>query len=452
MNRSRVLLLPLLAITVPLLGGWKFITPPKAWDTSDTGVNGTWPISWQLGDVVPNGLSSTDESSALFIAAYQSWSDVPCSPIDADFAGLADNNQMGFGNTTRTVISFDGNGKDALGSGPLAAAVTHANQSEIVNHNGYSFYKTVAGNIIFNEGLRFGNPDDVTDPSCFGTYDIQGIGTHEIGHTLGMGHSCEDGEACPDPLLRSATMYWAVSSCTDSQQVPGPDDWACINAMYGVGVDYDISGLDGEDLVGPAPLTAGMDPGIDDELAANVTLYEWNFGDGSPHETTLTPEPVEHTWQSEGQYTVTLTITGQDDECGGAFEAQRRKVGVVLACDPPRPAFDFTNEGDFTVKIVNTSDLGAFGCITDFLWILDGDEAGGLQTYQPTWVFDDNAPHTVTLRASGPGGSADVSAEITVTKQSDLGCNASIVGGQPAGGLALLLVGLLGAVGVRRRR
>lgn len=448
MNRSRLLLLPVLAITVPLLGGWKFITPPKAWDTNDTGANGTWPISWQLGNVVPNGLSSTDESTELFTAAYQSWSDVPCSPIEADFAGLADNNQMGFGNTTRTVISFDGNGRDALGSGPLAAAVTHAND-DIITRNGYVFYKVTAGNIIFNEGLRFGNPDDVTDPSCFGTYDILGIGTHEIGHTLGMGHSCESGEACPDPLLRNATMYWAVSSCSDTQQVPGPDDWGCINAMYGVGVDYEITGVGEEDLVGPVPLTADMS--VPEDFQSNVVQYEWNFGDGSPHETTLTAEPVAHTWETEGQYTVTLTITGEDDECGGLYEAQQRKVGVVLACDPPQPAFDFTNEGDFTVQIVNTSDLGAFGCITDFLWILDGDEAGALQTYEPTWTFDDNAPHTVTLRATGPGGTADVSAEIQVTKRSDAGCNASIVGGQPAGGLALL-VGLLGALGVRRRR
>jgi len=449
MNRSRFLLLPILAITVPLRGGWKFITRPKAWDTTDTGPNGTWPIFWQLGDVVPNGLSSTDESAELFTAAYQSWSDVPCSPIAADFGGLADNNQMGFGNTTRTVISFDGNGKDALGSGPLAAAVTHANENQIVTRNGYTFFKTTAGNIIFNEGLRFGNPDDVTDPGCFGTYDILGIGTHEIGHTLGMGHSCEDGEACPDPLLRNATMYWAVSSCSDTQQVPGPDDWACINAMYGVGVDYEIEGVDGEDLVGPAPLTAAME--VPEDFQSNVVEYEWNFGDGSPHVTTQTADPVEHTWEEEGQYTVTLTITGQDDECGGGYEAQQRKVGVVLACDAPQPSFDFTNEGDFTVKIVNTSDLGAFGCITDFLWILDGDEAGALQTYEPTWTFDDNAPHTVTLRASGPGGTADVSVDIQVTKRSDAGCNASIAGVQPVGGLALLF-GLLGVVGIRRRR
>jgi len=447
MNPRRLLVLPLLALTVPLLGGWKFITPLRAWDITDTGPNGTWPIEWHTGNVVPNGLDDHEEKWALTQQSYDHWrDDVPCSPIDSVRGEDITNGNQGFNASGLTTLVFNDPFND-LGTSTLAAALTYRSNS-VVTNNGYVFEKVTEAHIVFNDWVRWADADEVSDPGCFNQRDYMSTTTHEIGHTLGLGHSCEDGEACSDPLLRGANMYWSRASCSDSRRLPNDDDDAAINAAYGVSVDFELEPVGSESLVGPAPLTAEMT--VPAAFQTDVTEYQWNFGDGSEHVITTSPDPVEHTWDAEGQYTITLTILGNNADCGGEYEAEQRKVGAVLVCEEPRPSFDFVNEGDFTVGIVNTSDLGAFGCITDFLWILDGDEGSALRTYEPTYTFDGTEEHTVTLRATGPGGTTDFSLTVEPTRQSAEGCNASVAGTGSASLIALL--GFFGLAGLRRRR
>ncbi|MCO4769780.1 MAG: PKD domain-containing protein [Deltaproteobacteria bacterium] len=448
MTRSRFLILPLLLLVVPLLGGWKFLSPPRAWDITDTGPGGTWPIEFHAGDVVPQGLDTHEEKWDLIQQSYDHWGEeVPCSPIEAVQGADINNSTQGFGASGLTTLTFN-DPTNALGSSTLAAALSYTSNG-VVTNNGVTFAAIAESHIVFNDWVVWGDAADISAASCFNRHDFMSTTTHEIGHTIGLGHSCEDGEACSDPLLRGATMYWSGGSCSSAKRIPNEDDAAAINVAYGVSIDFEIEPADGQELVGPAPLTASMD--VPSEYQATVVEYEWNFGDGTEHIITTTAESVEHTWEEEGQYTVTLSILGEDAECGGEYEAEERKVGVVLVCNEPRPAFEFVNEGDFTVQIENVSDLGAFGCITDFVWILDGDEDSALRTYEPTYVFDDNSSHTVTLRASGPGGETEITQTIDPTKQSGEGCSASVAGTEPVGLLALL-IGMMGLVPLARRR
>ena len=413
--------------------GWK-------WSQED------FPISYRVGDSNPPGMTR-DEAVELIEEAFDRWGEVPCSPIDGDYQGETDNDQAGFNSNTASIFTFDGGSKnDLTESGTNAAAVTYRYSGQTSTNNGLQFQRARAMNIVFNDGRTWGTIADIDAPDCRGINDFLSTTVHEIGHGLGMAHSCENGDPCPDPVLQQATMFWSGGRCENHRRSPNPDDSAGISAIYSPAVDFEAT-EDTTALVGAVPLTASFE--VPPEYHGSLVGFDWNFGDGSPHFVSSNPETVTHTWNDEGQFTITLTATGEAEECGGAFETQQRKVGVVLACNPPEPEFSFRNDGDYTVTMENGSRLGAFECVTEFEWILDGDEDGSLRTFEPTYVFEEAGTHTVTLRASGPGGENEFTLEIEATRQSDEGCNANFAPAAELPGAAVLLALL--AVGRRRR-
>jgi hypothetical protein len=69
-------------------------------------------------------------------------------------------------------------------------------ESEVVN--GTRFFRITEGNITFNQG--FGGC------SFWNQTNLAEVATHEIGHTIGIGHTSESDTAPPD--LKDATMYY----------------------------------------------------------------------------------------------------------------------------------------------------------------------------------------------------------------------------------------------------
>jgi hypothetical protein len=79
------------------------------------------------------------------------------------------------------------------------SAITKA-LAEPVTINGRTFQRIAEADVVFNNGFEC----IVEHPALF----TEAL-THEIGHTLGLGHSSERLDE-PDPLLEDATMYLAL--------------------------------------------------------------------------------------------------------------------------------------------------------------------------------------------------------------------------------------------------
>lgn len=374
----------------------------RIWDLDDM------PVTWYAPDPDVGDVTSMPPGAAVEILplALQTWADVPCSPLSSEFGGFTDDNHGDpAGDYTSQFFFEDPNHE--LGSGILAACWSWYTTSTILHSNGVDYYRLTDFDIVSNDGVNYGTPEDIHSGDCASQYSFLGVMTHELGHGFGLGHSCESDEACPDPLLREATMYWSTPACATLQEEPNEDDIAGINALYGVYTEFVAT----TETAGAVPLEVAFE--VPDELADGLDSFSWTFGDGSEPSTDASPS---HVYEAEGQYTVTLTVTGTNDECG-EFDDSVRKMGYVLACGTPQPDFEITNLGDGLVQFDNTTPTTTFGCVHEYLWEFgDGTEVAG---YEPQHDYGEAGSWTVKLTASGPGGTNSVEKSMDVQQSAD---------------------------------
>ncbi|MGD0166876.1 MAG: PKD domain-containing protein [Gaiellaceae bacterium] len=150
---------------------------------------------------------------------------------------------------------------------------------------------------------------------------------------------------------------------------------------------------------GQAPLTVHFT-----NTSLRAKTYLWSFGDGA----TSTDVSPSHAFTTPGTYAVTLTASAS-----GAF-TQASKVIVVSA----RPAATATvasfkaskisGYAPLSVRFANRSRNAA-----SYLWSF-GDKSPLSSEDSPSHVFASPGRYTVTLSASGSGGSATKSVTITV--------------------------------------
>jgi PKD repeat protein len=162
---------------------------------------------------------------------------------------------------------------------------------------------------------------------------------------------------------------------------------------------------------GPAPLSVRFT-----NTSTGATGVTWDFGDGSPTDTTDSPT---HIYNSPpGNYTVTLTASN------GTLTSTAQAVIVVTP--PQGPAASFTTStstgpAPLSVRFTNTS-TGATGVTWDF-----GDGSPTDTTDSPTHIYDSPpGNYTVTLTASNGTLTSTAQAVIVVTPPST-GITATIV-------------------------
>jgi parallel beta-helix repeat protein len=142
---------------------------------------------------------------------------------------------------------------------------------------------------------------------------------------------------------------------------------------------------------GNAPLSVQFK----DESTNSPTSWEWNFGDGK----TSTEQNPSHTYETVGTYTVNLTAMNY-----GGSNSTTKTDYITITSDTSAPVASFTSDANsgqvpFTVKFTDTST----GKVSSWNWDF-GD--GSTSTDQnPIHTYVAEGSYTVTLTATGPGGS-----------------------------------------------
>lgn len=108
---------------------------------------------------------------------------------------------------------------------------------------------------------------------------------------------------------------------------------------------------------------------IEPKPGATLTRYEWDFGDGTPAQTTTSPT-VTHTYAARGQVTVRLSVTDSANETGTT-------TLPLTVTRPPTVSLSATpNPAQALVPVAlsaTASDPDPGGSITKYEWDLDGD-------------------------------------------------------------------------------
>jgi PKD repeat protein len=166
------------------------------------------------------------------------------------------------------------------------------------------------------------------------------------------------------------------------------------------------------------------------DLAAPITAYTWNFGDGSPALTTTSAKPT-HVYDKAGTYTVTLTVA----DSTGAANRSTRSLAVKVTGSTLVPSISgFSPSSGITGSTVtiNGSNLASASKVTfnGLAATISSDAATQIKAVVP------NGASTGPIKVTTAGATATSSASFTVTL--------SVTGFSPTSGAAGTLVTING--------
>ncbi|MFT4621689.1 MAG: hypothetical protein ACI8PZ_000341 [Myxococcota bacterium] len=379
--------------------------------------------------------------------AWSIWENTPCIELSTQYAGECENVGYDPGNGL-LYITFD-DPEDELEAGAIAAALSVDDRTLAFVLEGTAYLHAYDSDIVFNDNTLLDTRENIQEGRCNGGFDMVMIGVHEMGHTLGLGHSCEENEVCTDPLLKNAIMYWTGAPCLELD--PVEDDIEGLTALYGPYASFVCSHTVSDDLaIGIVPFELKCVITSDD--VTEITKASWRFGDGGVSDQVA----ASHTYTEPGNYTVQVTVNGDREECGAdGWEYNYRRVGYVRACGLPEPEFTYEPIEGLTYQLMNESNVSVYGCIQDIQWeVYKGSKVSGnpiteltAKAWEPQITFPEAGEYTVVMNLGGPAGTTASALTIEVKKSAGTGCETV---GASDFGVAGALAGLL--VLARRRR
>mgnify|MGYP005841618523 CR=1 FL=1 len=244
-------------------------------------------------------------SSTAIKASMQTWTDVSASELIFSFAGTTSSTDWG-----------ENDGKNIVCFGTIE-------DSEVLAQNILWYYTSTGqmldSDIKFNSTFSWG-----TDGSS-NNYDIQNVGTHEYGHSVGLAdlYAAVDSEK---------TMYGYSAKGETKKRTLDQDDINGIIYLYGstsatsttTSISTSSSIVSTIPTTVPATTTTSIPPlrevdfvgspvsgyrpltvTFDNLAKGDITYQYWDFGDGSP--ISFESNPV-HTYKKLGTFTVTLIV------------------------------------------------------------------------------------------------------------------------------------------------
>jgi uncharacterized protein (TIGR03437 family) len=122
----------------------------------------------------------------------------------------------------------------------------------------------VDSDIIFDPVYQF------STTGAAGTYDLQSVLTHELGHSLGANHT----------NILSATMFYAVAMQDTHERALSADDIAFVSALYPANGGNGYGVISGTATIGGAPLMGGAIAAVDPNTGITVGGFS-SVTDGS---------------------------------------------------------------------------------------------------------------------------------------------------------------------------
>lgn len=231
-----------------------------AWGTPH-GVQAPGPIEIVLDTADYPGLTRGYALEATEAAASE-WMSAPCGGLEIGVVVDADRARAEAGDGVNSILFGSEGGTDGTSAG---AAYT----GELVVRDGGEVPVLLDYDSVISLDAPWVSDADISAWDCKGGLSLQGWLTHEIGHLLGLTHSCEEGEECADQSAREATMYWAMAECDLEFSFTNADDEAAIGWLYG-----------SPDSCGEAT-TGGSDTGPPPEVTPGPTEGDSSSGCGS---------------------------------------------------------------------------------------------------------------------------------------------------------------------------